>query len=59
VSMLILASFRNFFTVSNHSTECASLLVNPSYIARRSWTIINTMKPIYNVRKINDKLKSY
>jgi hypothetical protein len=37
------ASFTKFFAISNHSVECAPLSLNPSYIARRSSTIFNTV----------------
>jgi hypothetical protein len=37
------ASFRKFFATSNHSTECAPLSLNPSYIVRQSSTIFNTV----------------
>jgi hypothetical protein len=47
------ASFSKFFAISNHSTECATLLLNPSYIARR-WLF-----SILRKLKISDKLKLY
>jgi hypothetical protein len=35
------ASFRKFFAISNHSAECAPLLLNPSCITRRLSAIFN------------------
>jgi hypothetical protein len=40
------AIFRKFFAISNHSAECAPLLLNPSYIARRSSTIFITVSSL-------------
>jgi hypothetical protein len=43
------ASLRKFFTTSNHSTECAPLSLNLSYIVRWSSAIFNTVDPLPGV----------
>jgi hypothetical protein len=41
------ASFRKFFSISNHSTEYASLSLNPLYITRQFSVIFNTVGSLY------------
>jgi hypothetical protein len=41
------ASFRKFFAISNHSTECVPLSLNLSYIAHRSLAIFNIVGSLH------------
>jgi hypothetical protein len=44
------ASIRKFFATLNHSTECAPLSLNPSYIVCRSSAIFNTIELLPGVQ---------